>query len=163
MTGIRLAVLLMAGSSVTSAIAAEGGARASAPMRVAQVTVREQVIIRVQTQPQRRAPQSLAASNKVMPQASATKWKEKKAPRCIPVKSLAGASVTTRDSVDLVLRGGTRMRAKLEDDCPALDFYDGFYMKPTQDGQMCAERDMIHSRSGGQCAISRFRTLVPDR
>ncbi|RJF90853.1 hypothetical protein D3876_11760 [Sphingomonas cavernae] len=153
----------MAGSSATSAIAAEGGARASNAMRLAQVTVREQVIIRVQTQPQRRSPQTLAATNKVMPPASAIKWKEKKAPRCIPLKSLAGASVTKRDSVDIVLRGGTRMRAKLGNDCPALDFYDGFYIKPTQDGQMCAERDTIHSRSGGQCEISRFRTLVPDR
>lgn len=152
----------MAGGSAAAGNAAEPAARPSQPIRFAQVTVREQVIIRVQTQ-QRRQPNSLAATNKVMPQASAIKWKEKKAPRCIPLKSLAGASVTRRDSVDLMLRGGTRLRAKLEDDCPALDFYEGFYIKPTQDGKMCAERDMIHSRSGGQCEISRFRTLVPDR
>lgn len=163
MTGLRLAALLMAGSSAAVAAAATPDMRAYAGLQFAQVTVREQVIIRVQTQPMRRQPSPLAASNKMLPQASPIKWRERKAPRCIPIRSLAGASVVEADSVDLLLRGGQRLRAKLEDDCPALDFYRGFYLKPTTDGKMCADRDMIHSRSGAQCEIARFRTLVPDR
>jgi len=45
--------------------------------------------------------------------------------------------------------------------CPALDFYSGFYLRPSADGQVCADRDTVHARSGGQCGIERFRTLVP--
>lgn len=120
--------------------------------------MREQVIIRVQTlKAPRSAPHPLRAPG------SKVSFREKKAPRCLPLQSLAGISNIASDSIDLVLRGGTRIRAMLEDDCPALDFYQGFYFKPTNDGKMCADRDSIHSRSGAQCEISRFRTLVPER
>ncbi len=91
------------------------------------------------------------------------KWVEKKADTCIPATSLAGAAITRADSVDLVLTGGKRLRARLESDCPALGFYDGFYVKPTGDGRVCARRDTIRSRSGGVCRIESFRALVPGR
>lgn len=161
MKGLRLATLLMAGCGAAGALAATPGFHAFAGLNYAQVTVRDQVIIRVQTMQSRRTPNALTASNKTLPQAVPTRWKEKKAPRCIPLRALAGATVPEVDSVDIILRGGQRVRAKLEDDCPALDFYKGFYIKPTEDGKMCADRDAIHSRSGSQCTISRFRTLVP--
>ncbi|MBY8820770.1 hypothetical protein K7G82_00605 [Sphingomonas colocasiae] len=119
------------------------------PERYAQVTIRERVIIRVPTR--QSAP------------AKPIKWKEKKAPRCISLNALAGAAITGEDSVDLILRGGTRLRARLDRDCPALDFYSGFYIKPTRDRRICADRDTIHARSGGQCEINSFKTLVPDR
>jgi hypothetical protein len=51
------------------------------------------------------------------------------------------------------------MRAKLERSCPALDYYFGFYIMPAADGQICADRDSIRSRVGGECGIDRFRTL----
>ncbi|MGD5652421.1 hypothetical protein QUT03_22665, partial [Xanthomonas citri pv. citri] len=124
-------------------------------LELAQVTIRERVIIRVQTLAPRLAP----APRKIKP----IKWKERKAKRCVAVSTLATASVNDRNSVDLVLRSGDRLRAKLESDCPALDFYSGFYLKPNPDGKICADRDMIFSRSGGQCEITAFRSLVPER
>ncbi|MBD8677964.1 hypothetical protein [Sphingomonas sp. CFBP 13720] len=90
-------------------------------------------------------------------------WVEKHADRCVPIQDLAAVTVTRTDSVDLLLNGGKRLRARLADDCPALDFYAGLYLKPTGDGKMCASRDVIRSRSGGQCRIATFRTLVPAR
>lgn len=90
-------------------------------------------------------------------------WVEKRTDRCVPVASLAAVSITRPDSVDLMLAGGKRLRARLEDDCPTLDFYSGFYMKRTPDGMVCASRDSIRSRSGGRCRISSFRMLVPSR
>ena len=89
------------------------------------------------------------------------RWVEKRAPKCIAAESLAAAAVTRPDSVDLVLQGGKRVRAKLRSDCPALDFYSGFYMRAPKDGRICADRDAIRSRSGGECRIDAFRTLVP--
>ena len=77
--------------------------------------------------------------------------------------ALTGAAIDREGEVDLVIGGTRRMRAKLDDDCPTLDFYRGFYLKPTPDGQLCAGRDALRSRSGAYCAITRFRMLVPKK
>ena len=120
----------------------------SRPIRVkrfedAQVTIRQRVIVRVPTRPP----------------ATAIDWKESKGPRCTSLNQIAGAVVVARDSVDLILRDGERMRAQFRSSCPALDFYSGFYMLPTEDRRICADRDSIHARSGGECEIQRFRRL----
>lgn len=122
-----------------------------AEVTYAQVTIRERmerVILRIRSG---RAP--LAAKT---PQ-----YREKKAPRCMVAATIAGAAVTQPDSVDFVLKGGERIRAVLDDDCPALDYYGGFYLRPTADRTICAGRDSVHARSGGECAIMRFRKLIP--
>lgn len=91
-------------------------------------------------------------------------WKEHRGPKCVRLDSLGGAAVTQPNSVDLVLRGGQHIRAQLESPCAAQDyFYAGFYVVPSTDGQMCAGRDLIHARIGGDCMISRFRKLVPHK
>jgi len=88
---------------------------------------------------------------------------ERKAKDCIRTQRIVAFAVTERDSVDLMLSDGTRMRAKLGSKCPALDFYSGIYIRPNPDGKMCVNRDTIRSRSGGSCEIQGFRTLVPAR
>ena len=74
---------------------------------------------------------------------------------------LGGAIVTARDRIDLVMHGGKRVRAEFDDDCPGLDFYRGFYLKPAPDGMVCAGRDTVRARSGAKCPVERFRKLVP--
>ena len=120
-----------------------------APMQFAQVIIREQIIVRV---PARMRQVSPAAPSLI-------EWKESKGPKCVPAKSILGASLLGQNSVDLILRDKSRIRAKLEGSCPALDYYYGFYIRPDPDGQICADRDSIRSRLGGQCEIERFRTL----
>lgn len=88
---------------------------------------------------------------------------EKKAEDCVKMEDLAGFSVNRFDSVDLVLKNGALLRAKLGNDCPALGFYGGFYVKANKDRKMCAKRDSIRSRSGRQCAVQSFASLVPAR
>ncbi len=61
----------------------------------------------------------------------------------------------------LVSKGGKRVRARLADECPALDYYSGFYVKPPHDAKICAGLDSIQTRSGDDCQIDRFRTLIP--
>jgi hypothetical protein len=95
------------------------------------------------------------------PQGPITTWRERRGGRCIDSTAIAGAAITPDGAVDFVLRGGQRMRARLESECPALDFYQGFYVKPDSDGKVCAERDSIHARSGGECQIDQFRRLEP--
>jgi hypothetical protein len=87
-------------------------------------------------------------------------WEEHKGPKCIPARKIRGAMVAGREHVDFVLYDRTRIRARLSDDCPALDFYSGFYLTP-DDGRVCAKRDSIHSRIGSSCRIERFRGLTP--
>ena len=82
----------------------------------------------------------------------------------IPAARIIGAaSVVAPSSVDFVLRDARRIRAKLDSSCPALDYYRGFYIAPNSDGQICADRDIIRSRMGGECGIDKFRSLKPKR
>lgn len=126
-----------------------GGEAAPSPepsTELAQIIVRERLIVRV------------PATTRVPP---VVRWKQKRGPRCIAADNFAGAAVMAPDSIDLLARGGQRVRAELEDACPALDFYSGFYLTPSPDRKLCANRDAIHARSGGECQIKRFRLLVP--
>ena len=126
-------------------------------MRVTQLRIQRQVVIPVP----RMVPRTAAMSSyTALPPIG---WAERRADRCVAVGQLAAAAVTRPDSVDLVLSGGKRVRAKLGNECPALDFYSGFYLKPNKDGMVCARRDTIRSRSGGACRIQAFRALVPAR
>lgn len=124
---------------------------------VGQVTVRQRIIIRVPAMPIGRT--SLAPTPALPP----IVWVEREAPQCVPVAALSAASIQRPDSVDLVLNGGKRLRARLGDECPALDFYTGVYLKRTSDGLLCAERDAFRSRAGGECRIEGFTRLVPRR
>lgn len=87
-------------------------------------------------------------------------WIEKKGPRCIGTERLAGAMLSGPSSIDFVLRDRSRIRAVMDDECPALDFYRGFYLHPDDD-RICAKRETIRSRIGGVCRIERFRRLIP--
>jgi hypothetical protein len=118
---------------------------------MAQILVQRSSIVRVPP----------AAPPPRLPQA--VRWKEKGAPNCIKWSSLAAAMVSSPTTIDLIVRGGTRYRVKLEKSCQAIDFYSGFYVKATKDGRVCEDRDSIHSRSGGECLIDKFKTLVPDK
>ena len=111
------------------------------------LTIRRQTILRV---PARKAAPTL-------------KWREKKGPKCVEASELRGAAVIEDDAIDMILQGGKRVRAELEGRCPALAFYSGFYLRPGDDGRMCADRDAVHTRAGAQCRITRFRTLLPPR
>lgn len=124
----------------------------------AQLTIHERLIIRIP-----RVSRSQPASATATRAAAPVIWEERKAPRCIAMTKLTGASIDREGEVDLIVEGTKRLRAKLNDECPTLDFYNGFYLKPTGDGKICARRDAIRSRSGGRCAITGFRTLVARR
>jgi hypothetical protein len=116
------------------------------------VTIHQQIIIRVSPGGQRAMSQQ-----RQVPIA----WQEERGPRCIPARQIAHAALMRQQSFDLVLRDRTRLRARLERRCPALDYYVGFYISPTRDGMICADRDSIRSRAGGECRIDGFRTLRP--
>lgn len=139
--------------AAASAAAPDNGRPRVQAAQFGQVIVRERITIRV--------PMRLREDTPADP--SPTRWKEKRGPKCVPAKSIAGAALLSQNSVDLVLRDSRRIRARLERSCPALDYYYGFYITPNPDGQVCAERDVIRSRMGGECQIDRFRLLKAAR
>jgi hypothetical protein len=118
--------------------------------QLAQLTIHERIVIRVPRMLGRRVPTP-----------AATAWKEKKGPKCIAIADLGGAMVSQPGSVDLVLTGNRRLRAKFDGDCGPIDFYSGFYLRPAADGQVCANRDVIRMRSGTSCQINTFKILRP--
>ena len=113
---------------------------------VTRLVIQDEVILRVPVQPR--------------PFIRNIEWVEKKGPKCIPAGAIRMASLSGREEVDFMLNNRARIRAKLEDDCPALDFYTGFYLQP-EDERLCARRDAIHSRIGRSCTIERFKLLIP--
>ena len=118
-------------------------------VELAQLSFRSRIVVRVQTSQLAMVP--LAA------------LKEKKGPKCVEMGDILGAAVLARSSVDLVLRGGFRIRARFSASCPGLDYYSGFYLVPSSDGKLCADRDVIRDRAGGECEIDKFRQLVEAR
>ena len=123
------------------------------PVQFAQVYVREQILIRVPAKLRQVQP----------PTVDAVEWKEKKGPKCVSMRLIAGATLLSQNSVDLIFRDKSRIRAKLERRCPALDYYHGFYIRPNKDGQVCADRDTIRSRMGGECEIEKFKELRAEK
>jgi hypothetical protein len=139
--------LLIAVAAVGGVSSPPRGAAPDGSFEIAQLTIRS-MTVRIQTTIAQ-APPPFA------------ELKETKGPRCIASVAIGGAAVMAGNSVDFILRGGGRVRARFRSSCPALDYYSGFYLSPTADGQICADRDAVRSRAGGECEIDRFRLLVP--
>ena len=121
-------------------------AQPAAVQTVTRLVVEDEVILRVPVQPR--------------PLSQRYEWIEQKGPRCIAAGAVRRALLSGPEQVDFVLANSSRVRAQFDEDCPALDFYGGFYLRP-EDTRLCAGRDAIHSRMGGSCTIERFKLLVP--
>jgi len=113
---------------------------------VSRMIVEDEIILRVQIGPR--------------PVYRDVRWVEQKSVKCIPVDGIRGALLSGPAQVDFVMANHSRVRARIDEECPALDFYGDFYLQP-QDDRLCARRDAIHSRMGGSCSIEQFRRLVP--
>jgi hypothetical protein len=112
---------------------------------VRRVVIRDELILHIPVRPRRSVP---------------VEWKEKKGPKCLSATLIAGAMLSGPNSIDFVMRDRKRFRAEMDSECPALDFYGGFYMQ-LDDDTICAKRETIRSRVGATCRIERFRQLVP--
>lgn len=112
--------------------------------RVRSLVVQDELIMRVPVRPPSRR----------------FEWVEYEGPKCINARAIRGALISGSDSVDFITVRRRRFRAELSQDCPALDFYGDFYLKP-EDARICAGRDVIRSRMGGSCRIEQFKQLIP--
>jgi len=111
-------------------------------MQVRSIVVEDQIIMRVPVRP--RPPQ--------------VQWVEHKGPKCVHASNIQGAFLSGNDHVDFIMEKGRFLRAHLDENCPALDFYAGFYLS-SADERVCAKRDVIRSRMGATCQIDAFSKL----
>ena len=81
--------------------------------------------------------------------------------RCISVNGLAGAQLFGDRAIELSMKTGQRYRLFLARECPALSFYQGFYYRRERAGKLCAGRDVIGARSGGECPIASIIAVRP--
>lgn len=148
-----LAVITLLAAAAGGAPMTDDGAagRVLDGVEIAQMSFRETVVIRVPL-----APPPPPPTARLRPQL-------RDGPKCLPMNEMAGAAFSTNDAVDLIMRNGARYRAELENDCQSMEFYSGFYLDRTRDGRICSGRDTFRSRVGGQCSITRLRSLVPPR
>jgi hypothetical protein len=79
----------------------------------------------------------------------------------VPVAGIVGVRPLAGDRLLLIMRDHRLVGADLSRSCAARDFYMGFYVTPTADGQLCADRDTIHSRAGTSCTIVQVHEMVP--
>lgn len=141
MTGSRYLLLVFAFALGPPADAQTAAAR--------RLSIAEQRVIRI----------PLRSTAVPLPRAGAD-YKETRGPKCVARSKIAGASLNGSRSLDIMLKSQTRLRAHLKSSCPALDYYAGFYLNPTADGDICSDRDAVHARSGGECQIDVFRKLT---
>jgi hypothetical protein len=124
-------------------------------VQLAQLTIHSRIVIRI---PRLDAPPPMP-----LPMPKPARLVEKKGPKCVPMDTLAGAVMTSANTIDLLTTEDEQVRAHLADRCQALDFYSGVYLKRTSDGMLCAKRDALRSRSGSTCEITGFKRLQVKR
>lgn len=107
-----------------------------------------------------RARMNMAPGENTAPAAEKLRPEPPKAGRrtCVRVDEIAGAQLFGDSAIELTMRDGKRWRMFLADECPGLSFYQGFYYRRGKAGQLCAGRDTIGARSGGECPIA---SIVP--
>lgn len=85
---------------------------------------------------------------------------ERRIAKCLAVGQVATVRVTRDNRLLLFMRDQRIVAAELEKACRASEYYSGFYMARSADGQLCVDRDVLQSRSGASCKVRRWRELV---
>lgn len=98
----------------------------------------------------------------MMDQPDRPRISERHAGKCLPIAGIAGVQVGRDNRLMISLRDRRVISLGLEKGCRAQDFYSGFYVERSSDGQLCVDRDRLQSRSGANCALTRLRQLVEE-
>lgn len=127
---------------------------------VFQVRIRQRVIIRVPRRSSARV--QFSATNPTRqsaPPPSPPRYVEKKMTQCVAADQIVAVTPSRSRALDFVMRDGKRARAYLDGGCLAMDFHADLYLERSEDGKLCAERDVLMARSGMRCEVDRFRSV----
>ncbi len=121
-----------------------------------QVHIEQRVIIRL-------APSSPSTQRELFdPQSRSdrpTRYKEKKLARCVEIDEIAGIA-PMQNRLLLFMRDHRLLTVALERVCDPDAFYLGASVERNADGRLCSGRDILRSRTGANCQISRINRLV---
>ena len=131
------------------------------PPRLGQVRIEQRVIVRI-------APSSPAAREQMMAdlrsRASATSYREERLRGCVAISGIVGVQpAPEQNRLLLFMRDRRILSAALERACSAREYYAGFYVERSEDGQICANRDLLQSRAGASCRVAELNRLVAIR
>jgi len=131
------------------------------PVLQNQVRIERRVIVRISPSPEAQRERMLSA----LPRRQMRRhFDEVDHAECVPISSIVGVQPSEDgDRLLLFLRDRRVLSAELEGSCRSQAFYSGFYIERSQDGQLCVERDRLHSRSGASCEVDEFHRLVAVR
>lgn len=125
-----------------------------------QVRIEQRVIIRI-------APSTPASRERTLGfverSSGRTSFKEEKLDGCIPLAAIAGVQPAEQNRLLLFMRDHRVLSAALERACDAKDFYSGFYVERSEDGQLCSNREKLQSRAGASCRVAQLNRLVAVR
>lgn len=119
----------------------------------AQVRIEQGIIIRIPLGPAFQSDPDLAEPR-------ADRLIERKTGDCVPAGAIAEMIPDADRRLILIMRDSTLLGLTLERGCRPRDFYSGFYYARQPDGKLCVGRDMLLSRSGASCKLTRLRRLV---
>lgn len=122
-----------------------------------QFRIEQRVIIRISPQPETNRNSLLAQLPR---QGLNTRFEEREMERCLPVNRISGVQTGNGNRLLLFLNDSRIVSVNLERACRAREFYSGFYVEKSEDGQICVDRDELQSRSGARCEVERMRQLV---
>jgi len=132
------------------------------PFELGQVRIEQRVIIRISPGTSAAREQMLADLRRQSP--AAQSYREEKLRGCIAVSNIAGMEpAPAQNRILLFMRDRRILSAALERACSARDYYSGFYVERSEDGQLCAKRDLLQSRSGASCKVAQLNRLVAVR
>ena len=136
--------------------------QARRPQEFGQVRIEQRVVVRI-------SPSSPAAREQMLADftrqnSSRTSYQEEKLSGCIAISSIAGVQpAPAQNRLLLFMRDRRILSAALERACNARDYYAGFYIERSEDGQLCAKRDLLQSRAGASCKVAQLNRLVAVR
>ena len=122
-----------------------------------QVRIEQQMTIRISPRPQPVRPNMLMdlPSREIGP-----RLVERKMGKCVKASRIAGVQPDAGNRLLLFMRDQRIVSAQLERSCRSRDFYSGFYLSRSDDGQLCIDRDKLLSRNGSNCKLTQLRQLV---
>lgn len=83
--------------------------------------------------------------------------------QCISIDDIRDSVIRNDRTIHLRMRGNIYYEMRLQNTCPGLSFYDGFYYRTTPNRQLCGGLDMIMARSGSRCPIESFTRIEKEQ
>jgi hypothetical protein len=123
-----------------------------------QVRIEQRVIVRIAPS----SPRTVARSMDRIAR-DTDRFEEERIGDCVPIGSIAAVQPANNNRLLLFMRDRRVLSAALERSCNSEDYYLGFYVERSGDGQLCSRRDKLQSRAGASCRFTRLSRLVAER